>query len=164
MRITVLAGGIGAARFLRGLLSARADASSPPEITVIGNTGDDVTLYGLRVCPDLDTVMYTLGGVNDEAQGWGVLGETWNALEEVRAYGAVASWFGLGDRDIGTHLVRTGLLHEGKPLSEVTRILTSRFELPVDLVPMTDHPVETHVYVEDANEPDGRRRMHFQEY
>lgn len=161
MRITVLAGGIGAARFLRGLLTAVPDA----DITVIGNTGDDITLYGLRVSPDLDSVMYTLGGGNDEAQGWGRADETWNALAEVRAYsdaGATAPfWFGLGDRDLGTHLVRTALLAEGRPLSEVTAALCARWRLPVRLIPMTDDRVETHVHVESEL---SRRRMHFQEY
>jgi LPPG:FO 2-phospho-L-lactate transferase len=157
VRITVLAGGIGAARFLRGLLTAVPDA----DITVIGNTGDDITLYGLRVSPDLDSVMYTLGGGNDEAQGWGRADETWNALAEVREYGAAPSWFGLGDRDLGTHLVRTALLAEGHPLSEVTATLCARWRLPVRLIPMTDDRVETHVYVESGL---SRRRLHFQEY
>src|SRR5690606_6125876 len=113
--ITVLAGGIGAARFIRGLVAALAE-DPDTSVSVVGNTGDDLTLYGLRVCPDLDTVMYTLGGGNDEARGWGRADETWHALEELRAYvtdqplGAeVPGWFGLGDRDIGTHLVRTAL-------------------------------------------------------
>jgi LPPG:FO 2-phospho-L-lactate transferase len=158
VRITVLAGGIGAARFLRGLL-----AHTTADVTVVGNTGDDLTLYGLRVSPDLDTVMYTLAGANDEARGWGRAGETWNALAEIRAYGA-PSWFGLGDLDIGTHLVRTALLAEGRTLSEVTATLTARWDLPVRLLPMTDDQVETHVVVEDPASPDGRRRLHFQEY
>ncbi|MFD2082070.1 LPPG:FO 2-phospho-L-lactate transferase [Actinopolymorpha cephalotaxi] len=160
MRITVLAGGIGAARFLRGLLAHSPDA----EVTVIGNTGDDLTLYGLRVSPDLDTVMYTLGGGNDDARGWGRADESWNALEEIRAYDSVPSWFGLGDRDIGTHLVRTAMLAEGRTLSEATAALTARWRLPVRLIPMTDDRVETHVVVEDPDSPEGRRRMHFQEY
>ncbi|GAA4988672.1 2-phospho-L-lactate transferase [Actinopolymorpha pittospori] len=160
VRITLLAGGIGAARFLRGLLADSPDA----EVTVIGNTGDDLTLYGLQVSPDLDTVMYTLGGGNDEAKGWGRAEETWNALAEIQAYDATASWFGLGDRDIGTHLVRTAMLDDGHTLSEVTATLTARWNLPVRLVPMTDHRVETHVTVEDPDAPEGRRRLHFQEY
>ncbi|WP_020576894.1 2-phospho-L-lactate transferase [Actinopolymorpha alba] len=160
MRITVLAGGIGAARFLRGLLAYRPEA----DISVIGNTGDDLTLYGLRVSPDLDTVMYTLGGGNDEAKGWGRADETWNALAELQAYASTPWWFGLGDRDIGTHLVRTALLSEGRSLSEVTTALTARWQLPVHLIPMTDQRVETHVTVEDPDAPEGRRRLHFQEY
>ncbi|GAB3420884.1 2-phospho-L-lactate transferase [Flindersiella endophytica] len=164
MRITVLAGGIGAARFLRGLLAATESFDEPADITVIGNTGDDITLYGLRVSPDLDSVMYTLGGGNDEAQGWGRADETWNALAEVTAYGGAPAWFGLGDRDLGTHLVRTSMLYEGHPLSEVTALLCARWSLPVRLIPMTDERVETHVYVEDPAADDGRRRLHFQEY
>lgn len=160
VRITLLAGGIGAARFLRGLVAATPEA----DITVIGNTGDDLTLYGLRVSPDLDTVMYTLGGGNDEARGWGRADESWNALAEVTAYGATPSWFGLGDRDIGTHLVRNALLSEGKTLTEVTRALTQRWQLPFTLIPMTDDRVETHVVVEDPTGPNGQRRLHFQEY
>lgn len=160
MRITVLAGGIGAARFLRGLVAHAPDA----DITVIGNTADDLTLYGLRVCPDLDTVMYTVGGGNDEGRGWGRANETWHALEEIRAYDAVPSWFGLGDRDIGTHLVRTELLAQGRSLTEVTALLTARWRLPVRLLPMTDQSVETHVVVEDPAAPGGHRRLHFQEY
>ncbi|MBM7790709.1 2-phospho-L-lactate transferase [Tenggerimyces flavus] len=160
MRITLLAGGIGAARFLRGLVAATPEA----DITVIGNTGDDLTLYGLRVSPDLDTVMYTLGGGNDEARGWGRADESWNALAEVTAYGATPSWFGLGDRDIGTHLVRNALLSEGRTLTEVTQALTQRWRLPFTLIPMTNDRVETHVVVDDPDEPGKQRRLHFQEY
>jgi LPPG:FO 2-phospho-L-lactate transferase len=160
VRITVLAGGIGAARFLRGLLACAPEA----DVTVVGNTGDDLSLYGLRVSPDLDTVMYTLGGGNDEARGWGRAGETWHALSEIQAYDATPSWFGLGDLDIGTHLVRTALLADGHTLSEATAALTARWQLPVRLVPMTDDRVETHVLVEDPDTHDGRRRLHFQEY
>ena len=117
MRITVLAGGVGAARFLRGLKAAAPDA----EITVIGNTGDDITLFGLHVCPDLDTVMYTLGGGINEEQGWGRAGETFTVLAELAAYGAGPDWFRLGDRDFATHIVRTQMLAAGCPLSAVTR-------------------------------------------
>src|SRR5487761_1246447 len=106
MRITVLAGGVGAARFLRGLKTTARDA----EITVIGNTGDDITLSGMRVCPDLDTVMYTLGGGIDEGQGWGRAGETVSVADELAVYGVGPDWFTLGDRDIATHLVRTQML------------------------------------------------------
>lgn len=166
MRITALAGGIGAARFLRGLLAHVPEA----EVTVIGNTGDDLTLYGLRVCPDLDTVMYTLGGGNDDAKGWGRAGESWRVLAELRAYGRgetsgeVSSWFGLGDRDLGTHLARTALLDQGHPLTEVTATLAARWELPLRLLPMSDDRVETHVLVEDLGAPGERRLLHFQEY
>src|SRR3954464_9308484 len=106
MRLTVLAGGIGGSSFLRGLLKARPDA----DITVVGNTGDDITLYGLRVCPDLDTVMYTLGGGIDPERGWGRADETFVVKEELEAYGGPLSWFGLGARDLATHLHRKHLL------------------------------------------------------
>ena len=116
MRITALAGGIGGARFLRGLrhhiqraandsVAGEAVDSEFTEITVIGNTGDDIWIHGLRVCPDLDTVMYTLGEGIDPERGWGRLDETFRAKEELTAYGVEPTWFGLGDRDIGTHLV-----------------------------------------------------------
>ena len=144
MRITVLAGGIGAARFLRGLLAAAPDAT----ITVIGNTADDITLFGLRVCPDLDSVMYTLGGGSDEEQGWGRAGETYRIGDELAAYGAGPSWFTLGDLDFATHILRSQLLAEGKPLSEVTRVLCERWRPGVRLLPMSDDRVETRVKVD----------------
>ena len=158
MRITVLAGGVGAARFLRGLKAARPDA----DITVVGNTGDDITLYGLRVCPDLDTVMYTLGGGINESQGWGRAGETFAIRDELAAYGAGPDWFTLGDRDFATHIVRTQLLAEGTPLSEVTRVLCERWQPGVRLLPMSDDRVETHVVADVPGE--GRRALHFQEW
>lgn len=150
--IVVLAGGIGAARFLRGLLAVTARG----EVTIVGNTGDDISLHGLRVCPDLDTVMYTLGGAIHEEQGWGRAEESFAVAAELAAYGE-PTWFTLGDRDIATHLVRTRLLGEGVPLSEVTRRLCARWRLPAQLLPMTDASVETRVRA------DGRE-MHFQEY
>ena len=153
MRITVLAGGIGAARFLRGLLAAAPDAT----ITVIGNTADDITLFGLRVCPDLDSVMYTLGGGSDEEQGWGRADETHRIGDELAAYGAGPSWFTLGDLDFATHIFRSQLLASGKPLSEVTRVLCERWRPGVRLLPMSDDRVETRVRV------DGEL-IHFQEW
>jgi LPPG:FO 2-phospho-L-lactate transferase len=157
MRITVLAGGVGAARFLRGLKRAAPDA----ELTVIGNTGDDITLFGLRVCPDLDTVMYTLGGGIDEQQGWGRAGETFSVRAELGAYGASPDWFTLGDRDFATHILRSQLLAAGHPLSAVTEQLCQRWRPGVRLLPMSDDPIETHVVLQDA---DGRRTVHFQEW
>src|SRR5262252_4699729 len=124
MRITVLAGGIGAARFLRGLKAAVPAA----EITVIGNTGDDIRLFGLHVSPDLDTVMYTLGGGINEEQGWGRAGESYHVLAELAAYGAGPDWFGLGDADIATHLHRTSMLAAGLPLSAATAVLCQRWQ------------------------------------
>ena len=161
-RIVVLAGGIGGARFLRGLLRAAPDA----DITVIGNTGDDINLFGLRVCPDLDTVMYTLGGGINEEQGWGRADETFSVKEELGRYGVGPDWFGLGDRDFATHIVRTQMLDAGYPLSAVTEALCERWLGPaadrrLRLVPMTDDRVETHVVISDA---DGRRAVHFQEW
>jgi LPPG:FO 2-phospho-L-lactate transferase len=154
MRITVLAGGVGGARFLRGLKAATPDA----EITVIGNTGDDISLFGLHVSPDLDTVMYTLGGGISEEQGWGRADETFTVLHELAAYGAGPGWFSLGDRDFATHIARTGMLRSGLPLSEATRVLCERWQPGVTLLPMTDDPVETHVALA------GGPSVHFQEW
>src|SRR5690349_23881933 len=125
MRIVAPAGGIGAARFLRGLLRALASVEDPTghDVTVIGNTADDITLFGLRICPDLDTVMYTLGGGIHEEQGWGRTDESFRVKEELAAYGMQPDWFGLGDRDTATHLVRTQMLNAGYPLSAVTDAL-----------------------------------------
>ncbi|WP_424213477.1 2-phospho-L-lactate transferase [Streptomyces sp. BI20] len=159
MRIVVLAGGIGGARFVRGLLSAVPDA----EITVIGNTGDDIHLFGLKVCPDLDTVMYTLGGGIAEDQGWGRADESFTVKEELAAYGVGPSWFGLGDRDFATHIVRTQMITAGYPLSAVTEALCDRWKPGVRLLPMTDDRVETHVAITDPDSGD-RRVVHFQEY
>jgi LPPG:FO 2-phospho-L-lactate transferase len=157
MRIVVLAGGIGGARFLRGLKVAAPEA----EITVIGNTGDDITLFGLRVCPDLDTVMYTLGdGINEE-QGWGRADETFSVRAELADYGVGPSWFTLGDRDFATHIVRTQMLDAGYPLSAVTAALCERWRPGVRLIPMSDDRVETHVVITDDA---GRRAIHFQEW
>jgi LPPG:FO 2-phospho-L-lactate transferase len=156
-RIVVLAGGIGGARFLRGLRSAAPDA----DITVIGNTGDDIHLFGLKICPDLDTVMYTLGGGIHEEQGWGRTDETFAVKEELAAYGVEPQWFGLGDRDVATHIVRTQMLGAGYPLSAVTEALCARWQPGVRLLPMTDDRVETHVAVEEDGE---RKAVHFQEY
>lgn len=141
MRITVLAGGIGAARFLRGLRAAAPEA----DVTVIGNTADDITLHGLRICPDLDTVMYTLGGGVHPDQGWGRVDESFTVAGELAAYGSGPEWFTLGDRDLATHVVRTRLLGAGRPLSEVTEMLCRRWRPGVRLLPMTDDRVETHV-------------------
>ncbi|MFF4321126.1 2-phospho-L-lactate transferase [Streptomyces sp. NPDC001568] len=159
MRIVVLAGGIGGARFLRGLKVTVPDA----DITVIGNTGDDIHLFGLKVCPDLDTVMYTLGGGINEDQGWGRTDESFTVKEELAAYGVGPAWFGLGDRDFATHIVRTQMLGAGYPLSAVTEALCDRWQPGVRLLPMSDDRVETHVAVTDA-ETGERRVIHFQEY
>ena len=158
MRITVLAGGVGAARFLLGLRQA---AAPDAEITVIGNTGDDITLFGLRVCPDLDTVMYTLGGGINTQQGWGRAEETFSIRAELAAYGASPDWFMLGDRDFATHILRSQLLAAGQPLSAVTEVLCRRWQPGVRLLPMSDDPIETHVVLLDSGQ---RRVIHFQEW
>ena len=157
MRIVALAGGIGGARFLQGVRLAVPDA----DLTVIVNTGDDTTLYGLRICPDLDTVMYTLGGGIDTERGWGRQDESWRAKEELAAYGSPTAWFGLGDRDLATHLRRTQLMLGGLSLTEATASLCERWMPGAALLPMSDQQAETHVTVQ----VDGvRRAIHFQEW
>ena len=171
MRITALAGGVGGARFLRGLRAHldRTPTLSDSTITVIGNTGDDISLFGLRVCPDLDTVMYTLGGGINEEQGWGRADETRSVQDELAAYGAQPQWFGLGDRDFGTHIARSQWLGQGLSLSEVTARLCARWGLPdqgVTLLPMSDSPVETHVVIDadDGDDDSPQKAVHFQEW
>ena len=162
--VTVLSGGVGGARFLRGLLQHLAAVAPHAEVSVVANTADDIWLHGLKVCPDLDTVMYTLGDGIDDERGWGRTGETWHAKEELAAYGVEPTWFGLGDRDLATHLVRTQMLDAGYSLSDVTAALCRRWQPGVRLLPMSDDRVETHVVVDDDSEPSGRRAVHFQEY
>jgi LPPG:FO 2-phospho-L-lactate transferase len=154
--LVALAGGVGAARFLRGLIRVHP----PAELMVVGNTGDDLRLHGLAVSPDLDSVAYTLAGLADEERGWGLAGETWNVLGAIRRLGE-PSWFGLGDRDIATHLLRTRLLAEGATLGEATAELCRRLGVPVRLVPMSDQPIQTRVQVQG---PDGPEDLGFQEY
>ncbi|GAA0796348.1 2-phospho-L-lactate transferase [Spirilliplanes yamanashiensis] len=159
MQIVVLAGGIGGARFLLGV---RAHARRiGAEVTAVVNVGDDVQMHGLRICPDLDSVMYTLGGAHDPERGWGRVGESWVVKEELAAYGAEPSWFGLGDKDVATHLVRTTMLTAGYPLSAVTEALCARWQPGVRLLPATDDRLETHVVAEVEGE---RRAIHFQEW
>lgn len=153
MKVTVLSGGVGGARFTRGLREL-ADT----EITVIANTGDDMWLHGVRVCPDLDTLMYTLGGAVHEDQGWGRRDESRRVSDDLQAYGLGWEWFTLGDLDLATHLARTELLRGGLPLSGVTTRLADRWQPGVTLLPMTDDEVETHVVVEDG------RTIHFEEW
>jgi LPPG:FO 2-phospho-L-lactate transferase len=154
----VLSGGIGGARFLLGLRSLGHD------ITVIGNVADDVTMLGLRICPDLDTVMYTLGDGISTERGWGREAESFRVRDELTAYdevvedSGVPSWFGLGDLDLATHLLRSRWLAAGVGLSEVTRRLCARWQPGVTLLPATDTPVETHVTLVDG------RTVHFQEW
>ncbi len=160
MHIVVLAGGIGGARFLTGV---RAVAGTMPNaaVTAIVNVGDDVTMHGLRICPDLDSVMYTLAGAADPVRGWGRVGETWVIKEELARYGAEPTWFGLGDKDIATHLVRTRMLAGGNPLSAVTAALCERWTTGITMLPASDDRLETHVVVEIDGET---RAIHFQEW
>lgn len=149
MRLTVLAGGLGGARFVRGVQLAAPSA----EISVVVNTADDIWLHGLRICPDLDTLMYYLGNGLDRERGWGREGETFTVSAELAAYGAKPDWFGLGDRDIATHLIRSQMLEAGYPLSAVTSALCTRWSPGVQLLPMTDDRVETHVVVRREEDP-----------
>ena len=160
MRIVALAGGIGGARFLQGLRAAVPDA----DLTVVVNTGDDISMYGLRICPDLDTVMYTLGGGIDTDRGWGRSDETFVVTEELKEYEAPLSWFGLGARDLATHLHRKQLMLAGLSLTEVTAELCKRWQPGATLLPMTDQQAETHVLVDDPARPDRRKAIHFQEW
>jgi LPPG:FO 2-phospho-L-lactate transferase len=159
MRIVVLTGGIGGARFLLGV---RAHAQRiGADVTAVVNVGDDVRMHGLQICPDLDSVMYTLGGAADPVRGWGRVGETWAVKDELAAYGAEPTWFGLGDKDIATHLVRTTMLNAGYPLSAVTEALCERWKPGIALLPATDDRLETHVVVDVDGD---RRAIHFQEW
>jgi LPPG:FO 2-phospho-L-lactate transferase len=151
--ITVLAGGVGAARFLRGLVEVVA----PTELAAVVNVGDDLTLHGLRVCPDLDSITYWLGGVVHPDQQWGRADETTVVADELARFGA-PTWFTLGDRDLATHLYRTSRLRDGAPLSAVTAEITRAFGVQVRLLPATDDEVATHLTTADG------RDLHFQEY
>ncbi len=138
MNVAVLSGGVGGARFLRGLVGV----VEPDNVSIIGNIADDVEVLGLHISPDLDSILYTLTGLGDDERGWGRADETWHALESVAALGG-ESWFRLGDRDIGLHLVRTELLRTGVPLSEATGRLAHVLGLEPTLLPATDEPVRT---------------------
>ncbi|ATL70223.1 2-phospho-L-lactate transferase [Nocardia terpenica] len=159
-RIAVLVGGVGGARFLLGVRELLPEA----EVSAVVNVGDDVWMHGLRICPDLDTCMYTLGGGIDPERGWGHRDETWHAKEELAKYHAQPDWFGLGDRDIATHLVRSEMLRAGYPLSAVTEALCNRWQPGVKLIPATDDRCETHVVISDPENPGERRAIHFQEW
>lgn len=154
IRVVALAGGIGAARFLRGLVRA----VDPAGLTVVANTGDDLRLHGLHVSPDLDTITYTLGGGVHPEQGWGRADERLTVSTELRERYRQSDWFTLGDRDLATHLVRTRILAEGGTLSEATRVIADAWELPFALVPMTDDPVATRIRTADG------RVLHFQRW
>ncbi|MBV8385494.1 MAG: 2-phospho-L-lactate transferase, partial [Acidimicrobiia bacterium] len=151
--IAALAGGVGAARLLRGLVQV----CEPAEITAVVNTGDDVVLHGLHVSPDIDTIVYTLAGAVNPETGWGLTGETWAAMDALERYGGI-TWFRLGDRDLATHLYRTQRLGEGASLSDVTREVAAAWGLELHVVPMSDDRVETRVDVE------GEGEIAFQDY
>ncbi len=150
--IVVLAGGVGAARFLQGVVQIVPQQ----QITVIVNTGDDREFYGLHVSPDIDIVMYTLAGIVDESQGWGIRNDTYNTMQQLSRYGN-DDWFLLGDRDLATHIHRSQLLRQGRSLSEVTEDLRTRLGLQLRILPMSDQPIATHIQT-----PAGL--LHFQEY
>lgn len=152
-RIAVLCGGVGAARLLSGLVATVPPAS----LTAIVNVGDDTEMHGLHISPDLDTITYTLGGGSDVERGWGLAGETWAAMDQLDFYGG-AAWFRLGDRDLGTHLYRTGRLKEGARLSTVTAEITRAWGIEATLLPVSDDPVRTRLELEGGEEVD------FQEY
>jgi LPPG:FO 2-phospho-L-lactate transferase len=148
VNVTVLSGGVGGARFLRGIMAV----VDPGDVAIVGNVADDIEILGLHVSPDLDSVLYALAGVADEERGWGRAGETWQALETVGELGG-ENWFRLGDRDIGLHLVRTQLLREGCSLSEATRRLVAAFGLRCALLPATDDPLRTFLETPDGTFP-----------
>lgn len=173
VKVTVLVGGVGGARFLLGVqrllglgqfaTGGTDSAAGTHELTAVVNVGDDAWMHGVRICPDLDTCMYTLGDGIDPERGWGRRDETWNAMEELSRYGMQPDWFSLGDRDLATHLVRTQSLRAGYPLSEVTRALCDRWQPGARLLPVTDASCETHVVITDPAD-DARRAIHFQEW
>ncbi|MDA8295048.1 MAG: 2-phospho-L-lactate transferase [Actinomycetota bacterium] len=152
-RTAVLCGGVGAARLLAGLVAVVPAAS----VTAIVNVGDDTEMHGLHISPDLDTITYTLGGGSDTERGWGLAGETWAAMDQLDFYGG-AAWFRLGDRDLGTHLYRTGRLKQGASLSAVTAEITQAWGIGMTLLPVSDDPVRTRLELEGGEEVD------FQEY
>jgi LPPG:FO 2-phospho-L-lactate transferase len=152
--IVALAGGVGAARMLRGVVGV----VDPARVVAVVNTGDDVILHGLHVSPDLDTVTYTLSGAINDETGWGLVGETWATMDALDRYGTGLTWFRLGDRDLATHLYRTHRLDEGAPLSTVTAEIAAAWNLHLRLLPMTDDRVETRIDVVDEGE------IGFQEY
>jgi len=153
MKVVALAGGVGGAKMADGL----ARILPADDLTVIVNTGDDFSHFGLRICPDLDTVCYTLAGLANPSTGWGRADETWNALNSIRELGGPA-WFQLGDKDLGTHLERTRRLAQGEPLSKIVRDFSRSWGIAAQILPMSDHPVETWVETEEMG------WLPFQEY
>ena len=157
MKVVTLAGGIGGGKFLRGLVRV----APPGDVTAVVNTGDDITMHGLHVSPDLDSVTYWLGDAFDRERGWGRGGETFRTNEELARFDPDGTWFGLGDLDLATHMYRTRLLHEGLSLSDVTERVAARFGIASRILPMTDDPVTTRIDVVSLGiELD----LHFQDY
>lgn len=157
MSTTVLSGGVGAARMLTGILAV----TDPAAVTAVVNVADDLDLHGLHICPDLDTITYTLAGEINPDTGWGLAGESWQAMETVGRYGGI-DWFGLGDRDIGTHLFRTQRLSEGAGLAEVTAEITAAWGLGLRLLPATEDELRTRITLDDG--ADAGSEVSFQEY
>lgn len=157
MNVVVLAGGVGGSRFLVGMRAQLRETAPDADLTAIVNTGDDLWLAGLRITPDLDTILYTLAGINDSQRGWGRVGETERVSAELAAWGIGHPWFTLGDLDLAASITRTAWLREGVPLHEVVERLQARWPLGLRLVPATDDEVETHVVTEQGE-------LHFQEW
>jgi LPPG:FO 2-phospho-L-lactate transferase len=157
VKVVALAGGIGGGKFLRGLVRA----VTPRDVTAVVNTGDDITMHGLHVSPDLDSVTYWLGGVFDRERGWGRRDESFRTNEELARFEPEAAWFGIGDLDLATHLYRTRLLHAGMSLSEVTGRIAARFGVPTRILPMSDEWIETRIDVVCLGQ---ELELHFQEY
>jgi len=163
--VVVLAGGVGGSRFLTGIRAHLRDAHPDAELTTVVNTGDDLWLAGLRITPDLDTIMYTLAGINDTERGWGRVGETERVSGELREWGVGWPWFTLGDLDVSASIARSAWLRDGVPLHEVVERLTARWpQIGARLLPATDDEVETHVIVDDPDRPGTRLELHFQEW
>jgi LPPG:FO 2-phospho-L-lactate transferase len=162
--VVVLAGGVGGSRFLLGMRAQLRLTHPDAALTAIVNTGDDLWLAGLRITPDLDTILYTLAGINDTERGWGRIGETERVSAELAAWGIGNPWFTLGDLDISASIARTSWLREGMPLHEVVERLQARWPLGLRLLPATDQEVETHVIVDDPEVPGSELSLHFQEW
>jgi LPPG:FO 2-phospho-L-lactate transferase len=152
MKITALAGGVGASKFLLGLTRVMP----PEDVTIIANTGDDIEMFGLRICPDIDTVTYTLAGVIDDRAGWGLRNDTFECLQNLASFGE-DTWFNLGDKDLATHLFRTNQLRQGRSVSEITLEISRQFGVGSTILPMTDAYTPTRVITDEGE-------MHFQEY
>jgi LPPG:FO 2-phospho-L-lactate transferase len=157
MRITVLAGGVGGARFLKGLRKIQ-----DVEISVVVNNADDISMYGVRICPDLDSIIYNLAGVSDLVRGWGRADETWQIQAELARYTATETWFNLGDKDFATHIHRSFALNQGSMLHEVVAQQCATWGIAQNILPATNDQIETQVILKEPFE--GRSSIHFQEW